>query len=403
MPDPIVPAHLTRPEVRTFQRMALEREGQTFVGLRDPSMISQQMLVLPAEALPIVEHFNGQHSLSEISDRLGVPMAPLKDLVQKLDEIGMIWGPTFSRIEDSLRNRYRSDGVFPGAVAQMWGKDEATTRTTLSALLDAAEDPELGTDITGIVAPHLDAERGSEVYAAAYRALVGMAPPDRVVVLGTNHFGQGDGVVMSPLGFDTPMGRVMPEPAFVESLVASLGERLIKDEMDHVGEHSVQLQLPWVRYLFGDVPVVGALVPDPNAPMLSDDGARVSFSEFAVALERVIAGAPGRTLVIASSDLSHVGPGFGDPRPVDEAQQDEVERLDREMLGLFAQRDTAAFAGAFAANGNPTRWCSVGNMALAARVVGAESIELIDYRQSIDPRRLTLVSCAAIAFVGRQT
>ena len=241
------------------------------------------------------------------------------------------------------------------------------------------------------------------MYAAAYRSLVGMKSPARVVILGTNHFGQGDGVIMSRLGFDTPFGRAMPDATLVDALVASLGDRLLKDEMDHVGEHSVQLQLPWVKHLFPDAPIVCALIPDPNAPMLSDDGARVSFAEFSAALREALARAPGRTLVIASSDLSHVGPGFGDPRPVDEAQQDEIERHDRAMLGIFLEGDVQAFTGAFARSGNPTRWYSVGNMALAATVIGAETIELIDYRQSIDPRRLSLVSSAAIAFVGRKT
>lgn len=379
--------------------MALEREGKMFVGLRDPSMISQEMLVLPEQILPVVSHFNGQHSLEEISDRLGVPVAPLADLAQKLDAVGMLWGPTFSRLEDALRERYHRDGAFPGAVTRMWGADADACRAAISRLLDEAEDPELGATVAGIVAPHLDPERGGEMYAASYRALVGSERPARVVILGTNHFGQGDGVVMSRLAFDTPLGRAATDGPVVDALVRTLGERLIKDEMDHVGEHSIQLHLPWVQHVFGDVPILAALVPDPNVAMLSDDGARVSHAEFGEALRKVMKEAPGRTLVVASSDLSHVGAAFGDPKPVDEAQQDEVERHDREMLGIYAEGDSAAFVAEMSRRENPTRWCSVGNMSLAMSAVRPSSVELIDYRQSMDPRRLALVSCASIALV----
>ncbi|MBX3355081.1 MAG: AmmeMemoRadiSam system protein B [Phycisphaeraceae bacterium] len=395
-----LPEHIERPEIRTFQRMPVERDGQVFVGLRDPSMIAQQMIVLPMQILPVVEHFNGQFSLDEISARLGVPIVPLRDLASKLDEIGMLWGPTFSTIESALRRRCAEAGCFPGAITRMWGEDADACRTAIGALLDAAEDPELGGGVIGVMAPHLDPERGGEIYAAAYRAWVGAPSPARVIVLGTNHFGQGDGVVMSRLGFDTPFGVAQPDAALVDGLVAKLGERLLKDEMDHVGEHSVQLHLPWVQHLFGGVPVTTALVPDPNAPMVADDGARVSFAEFRSALAEVVALLPGRTLVVASCDLSHVGPGFGDEKPVDELQQDEVERHDREMLAVFERGDGDAFIRAIAESQNSTRWCSVGAMSAAIAACPGATMELIDYRQSIDPKRIALVSCAALAWVG---
>lgn len=399
-PAPL-PSHLERPEIRNHQKVAVERDGQSLVGLRDPSMISQQMIVLPPQALPVVEELDGRQSLGEISTRLGVPLTALTDLVRKLDEIGMLWGPTYSNLESTLRDRYTGAGAFPGLLSRMWGEEEITARGTIGGLLDRAEDPELDGTLCGVVAPHLDADRGGEVYAAAYRAAVGLEPPARVVILGTNHFGQGDGIVMSRLGFDTPLGRAAPDESILAALVARLGDRLLKDEMDHVGEHSIQLHLPWIQHLFGDVPIVAALVPDPSAGMLSDDGARVSYAEFVPALRDVLRAAPGRSFVVASSDLSHIGPGFGDARPVDEAQQDEVERHDRAMLERYTSGDVTAFTAEFERNGNPTRWCSIGNMAAAAGILEGAVPELIEYRQSIDSRRLVLVSCAALAFVAR--
>ena len=49
---------------------------------------------------------------------------------------------------------------------------------------------------------------------------------------------------------------------------------------------------------------------------------------------------------------------------------------------------------------NPTRWCSIGNMAATAALTGASEIELVDYRQAVDDRGAALVSVAAIALLG---
>lgn len=400
---PALPDHLAKPHLRNFQPLGVERDGQQFAGLRDPSLISQQMLVVPPQALAVVARFDGRNSLAQISEGMGIPMPLLTDLVRKLDEIGMLWGPTYEEIERRLREKFHAQGAIPAPQSGLWGQTAEQCRERLQSLLAAAEDPELEGSIAGAVVPHLDPERMAELYAVSYHAAAKRPAPDRVLVLGTNHFGAGDGVVMSRLGFSTPMGTVRPDSAVVEALVGELGERLLKDELDHLGEHSVQLQLPWIQHLFGDVPVVAALVPDPNAPMIADDGARVSVAEFIPALQRALGAARGETFVVASCDLSHVGPQFGDPRPVDEARQDEVERHDREMLALYLDREGGRFVSAFRDHGNPTRWCSVGAMTVAAAVAPAGALELIDYRQWIDPKRIALVSCAAMALVAPQS
>ena len=398
--EPNLPPHLERPHVRQFQPLPLQKDGQTFAGLRDPSLIGPQMLIVHPTLLQVVARFRGQETLADIGKGLGIEQENLLELVRRMDEVGLLWGPTFERLEAQAMQRIRDAGAFPPTVSVSVGNDRTSCETRLEGLLSEAEDPELGAPLLGIVAPHLDLDRGGPVYAAAYVAARGLKP-DRVVILGTNHFGTGDGVVMSQLGFDTPMGRVRPDSPVIADLERRLGDRLFKDELDHLGEHSLQLHLPWVQHLFGDVPVVAALVPDPNIPMIAEDGARVAPREFAAALGESLGAAGGSTFFVGSSDLSHVGPQFGDAKPVDEARQDDVERHDREYLSVFCQGSGAAFAAHLRSHGNPTRWCSVGNMFALLEAARPAGVELIEYRQQIDPKRLGLVSCAAIALTGR--
>ena len=427
------PEHLIRPHARPVQPVPVQNEGKQFVALRDPSMLIQQTMVIPPQALGVVQLFDGSLTVPEIAGRLVREDDPERDahvaeaikqiesLVEQMDKFGLLWGPTFEDYERQVAEKLTEHGAFPirvsASLVQMahqaagggeppedpaardaWAAELATGQ--LTSWLEDAEDPEFDKGVRGLVVPHLDYARGAGVYADGYRAWVGATPPDRVVVLGTNHFGLGDGVVMSRLGFETPIGRLNADADVLDKLAGRLGDRLFKDELDLLPEHSIELHLPWIRHIFGDVPVVAALLPDPLIPMIAEDGGRVSHGEFVEALEAVLGEVGGRTYFVASADLSHVGPQFGEPKPVDDARRTEVERHDREHLGRFVSNDSAGFLEAMEWCKNPTRWCSIGNMAATMRLAGADEVELLDYRQAVDEKGMALVSCAAVALLG---
>jgi hypothetical protein len=396
------PEHLSRPHVRPFQPVGVERDKQVGVGLRDPMNLTGRMMVVPPQALGLVHALQGEHTVEQISEATKVPVEQLRQLVANLDESGLLWGPTFDRLEREAMERTRTAGAFPASGSKFAGETREAASERIGALLREAEDAELGAGVLGIIAPHLDLERGGANYAAAYMVVAGATRPDRVVVLGTNHFGLGDGVVATRLGQDSPFGIVPSDSAMADALERSLGDRLFKDEADFLGEHSVQFHIPWIAHTLPGVPVFAALVPDPMRAMIADDGARASFAEFRVALRDAIAAIPGRTLVVASADLSHVGPAFGDPGPVGAQVRKQVEEIDRGLLAEYASGDVEAFIQSVRGAGNATRWCSVGNMS-AALFATQGTPELIQYGQSpesLDPQGTALITSAAMALMA---
>jgi len=279
------------------------------------------------------------------------------------------------------------------------GQDEAECRAKLQEYFDQTEDPELEGTVTGIVAPHLDYERGWPNYAAAYYTLRDTPPPDRILVLGSNHTGIGDGVILTEFGFNTPLGRCPADEQAVEMLVDKLGQPVIIDQLDHLAEHSIELQIPWLQYCWGNVPLISVIVPDPLIPMIEEDDKRTSHDDFIAAMNDVLDDIGGQTFVVASSDLSHVGPQFGEPRPVDDQRRFDVERHDREMMGKFVAGDPEEFLSAFKWNKNPTRWCSIGNMTAGLQIAKPQAVELLDYRQAYDERGAVMVTSAAMAML----
>lgn len=393
--------HLVRPHLRQFQPLpGKSPDGKPVVLLRDPLNLAPKPMVVAAQALSLLAQFQGQRTITEIAEQFSIPLEKIEELVAVLDRHALLWGPVFTEKEQALKDAISARGCMPRGAAFMLGEDPDVLRKQLADWLIEVEDPELETPPKGLVLPHLDYLRGWPLYASGYRALEGTTPPDRVVILGTNHFGIGDGVVGTEWNWETPFGEVTRDKALTSAMRDRLGEGFFADQLDHVPEHSIQLHLPWIQHLYGDVPIFGVLVPDPLIGMVSDDGKRTSPDQFLAAMKEALEQLGGTTFLIASSDLSHVGPQFGEPAAVDDERKSEVEHHDRDMLSKFLEGDSREFIEAMSWSKNPTRWCSIGNMAMLLDLAGPDGeIELLDYRQATHENGVAMVSASACALL----
>ncbi|MEE2913014.1 MAG: AmmeMemoRadiSam system protein B [Planctomycetota bacterium] len=399
MPFSDLPEHLLMPALRQFQPFGLKKDNKPYVGLRDPFMLTEETIVIPAQAFAVIQRIDGETTSENIAKALGAPPDKIIDLLKRLDSVGLLWGPTAKKLEEEAIANLRSKGVFPVRSSGSLGESADECLDQLKQWFEETEDPEFETPIKAIVAPHLDYARGWPNYASAYFSWKNTTPPDRVVILGTNHFGNGDGVVLSTIGHASPLGVCPADTNVVDKLEKQLGKGATIDLIDHAAEHSIELHLPWLQYCFGNLPIVAALIPNPLVEMIDDDGKRTTTDEFINSLQSILQEVGGKTLYVSSADLSHVGKQFGEPRPVDEQRKFDVERHDREMMAKFLQNDADEFVAAMQWNNNATQWCSIGNMSATLKLVQPSSIELIDYRQTVDENGFALVSSCAIAMM----
>ena len=358
------------------------RENRRCLGLRDRARLTDRAVIVSVEALAILERFTGEMSLAHLAESLGIEATHLHPFVEELDRALLLEGPTFESFLDEKTAAFDAWPIMPIRAAHAFTPDRLGR--ALERAGDVAANPAAGR-IRGLVVPHLDLDRGEANYAAGYAALRRQGPPDRVVVLGANHFGRATGVVMNDKPQRTPCGDLPGNTDLAGRLRAALGPRLTKHRLDHVGEHSVELQAPWVRHLWGPVPTVGFLLHDPlpyNGA--SYDGAGVDIGEFTDALNAAVNDLGGVTLFIASADLSHVGADFGDDLPNTAERLAAVERHDREHLTLLERNDCEGFLRSMAACGNATRWCTLGGLAALWQLLPSTRARLIRYRQSLD-------------------
>ena len=176
----------------------------------------------------------------------------------------------------------------------------------------------------GLVAPHIDFARGGHCYAWAYSTLPTAPVPDLVVVLGTAHTPTRGYFSVCGKDFETPWGPVPGRRDLYQRFREVLGPEVVADELVHRGEHSIEFQTVWLRNHYrGEL--FPALLPVLCGSFqgLIEEGREPSadsrYEQALGILKQFVdesAEAGKRVLLLASADLSHVGPHFGGRRPV---------------------------------------------------------------------------------------
>ncbi|HBS29943.1 MAG TPA: AmmeMemoRadiSam system protein B, partial [Phycisphaerales bacterium] len=434
--DPTKP-HQVRPRLRAVKGFPVQQGEQVLMGLSDARQISDQVVFTMPQAQLILPHMDGENDVAGITEKVGrgLRREDLEMLVAQLDAAGLIEGPVFDAMLARMRAQFDASVNLPPSstadfadalVVQALGDKATEAQKTelgptklrqtmdhwMNQVLEKAERPSFDALPRAIVAPHLDYWRGWMNYAHVYGRLRVVDRPDRVVILGTNHFGQSTGVCACDKGFESPFGVCEHDGDFASRVSAHLSPQqraqLLENRYDHEREHSVELQIPWIQHVFGSrsderfPPVYAVLVHDPaHNNGESYDGNGLGLLPFVDALKKAIAGAPGTTLIVASADLSHVGASFGDQTPFvgdteeSKAFRDRVVRHDQEMLQLVHQGKGEELVASMAWQQNPTRWCSVGNLVAMMKVTGAERVEILNYTVAADQQGVAAVSSVA--------
>jgi len=250
-------------------------------------------------------------------------------------------------------------------------------------------DPDGPRRLRGLICPHAGFFYSGAAAAWSYAELARDGPPDVIVIVGPNHTGMGQAVALSTAdAWNTPLGD-MPLDAKLRSQLLRDFPGARADDEAHRFEHSVEVQLPFIHYLFADeVPVLPIVVRAVSA------GAQASAETLRLAaLGQAIADAlQGRHgVVIASSDMTHY------------ETHDAATEKDRLVLAAAATLDAPALLRAVDSRG--VSMCGVlpaATMLHAAGAMGARQAKLLTYYTSGDIRgeKHEVVGYAAMSFAA---
>ena len=216
-------------------------------------------------------------------------------------------------------------------------------------------------EVIGLISPH-----AGYIYSGAVAAatLSRVKPKDTFIVLGPNHSGRGrpfsimtEGVWRTPLGdvaIDSQLAsQILDDSAYLED-----------DYGAHEYEHSIEVQLPFLKYFMQDFKLV---------PIVLSHAASSIYKEIGSAIARAVKDLSRKTVIIASSDMTHYEP-YESAWMKDNSAVEAILALDEDELLKRVHELKISMCG----------YAPVVSLISAAKKLGAKTTELVSYQTSGD-------------------
>lgn len=279
--------------------------------------------------------------------------------------------------------RAAAGGIRAAAVAgQFYEAEKQELTRHLNELFKSKSKPIKG--CTGIIAPHAGYIYSGKAAAQAYNCLKG-SEYDVFIIIGVNHSGFDSSVSLDD--FQTPLGIAENDTEFSEELSKTTG----KNEFSHKYEHSIEVQIPFLQHLFGQIKIV---------PVIIGNESLDKCVKIAEAIIKIAKKQKKKICIIASSDFTHYGHAYGF-MPFS-GDSDEVKKklyeLDRKAISFIEKMQ----AKEFFEFSNKTTICGRIPITIAIEACGLmkAKAKLVDYYTSGDIMKdyKNAVGYAAIAF-----
>jgi AmmeMemoRadiSam system protein B/AmmeMemoRadiSam system protein A len=281
----------------------------------------------------------------------------------------------------------------PAVAGLFYPKEEKALAKLLDAMLQTAPVDSI-TNVRALICPHAGYEYSGPVAAHAYKTLPGHSF-DTVIILAASHYADFRGVsVPDTDAYELPLGRVpvsekakllaRQRPFVLEPQCyvqrpswagyASKPAPAIGEDTPETWEHSIEVQVPFLQRTIKDFKILPVMFGDADP------------AQVARALADIV---DEKTLVVASTDLSHYHP------------YDEARRMDQVTVKWICGMDFDSFQSPGGRESACGRMAVLALMHLA-RLKGWTP-QLLDYRNSGDTsgdKSRGVVGYAAIAFSG---
>ncbi len=217
--------------------------------------------------------------------------------------------------------------------------------------------------ITAIVCPHAGYMYSGPVAAHSYLALSEEKKPDTAIILCPNHTGRGSALSLMGKGvWETPLGRVNIDEEMSRAIFDASG-MVDMDDTAHAYEHSIEVQLPFLQYLYDSaiciVPICMGLQDLDISRNLGEAIAEATKSK--------------NTVVIASTDMTHQESQQSATRK-DRLVLDAIEAMDEEKVQKTVESHRITMCG----------YGPVSAALVASKRLGANRAEILSYHTSGD-------------------
>lgn len=223
--------------------------------------------------------------------------------------------------------------------------------------------PKRQNNISGLISPHAGYMYSGPVAANGFYKIALGGKPDTIIILGPNHQGFGENIsIMAEGKWKTPLGELEIDAEMAEDILKN-SKIIKKDKKAHKYEHSIEVQLPFIQYIFGkDIKFVPICMTRQDI----DTDIEIAKSICSSVVDKNI-------LIIASSDFTHYEP------------QEYAKNVDKQAINAILEFNPKKLYDMIY-HQNLTM-CGPGPitvMLIACETLGAKKAELLKYATSGD-------------------
>ncbi len=252
--------------------------------------------------------------------------------------------------------------------------------------------------------PHIDYGRGGLTYTWGLKEIVERSKASLFVIIGTSHYSY-ERFTLTRAHFPTPLGIVPADQDYINRLVSLYGPGLFDDPTAHEAEHSIELEVVPLQYLYeGRRPIrivpllVGSFMDcvelhQPPA-QLRDVGRMIA------ALRKLHEERTEEICYVISGDLAHIGPKFGDPIPVAEPQLTQSRAQDLAVTACLESADAEGYFKVIEREKDRRRICGFPPTLTFLEAIAPRRGRLLDYGRHVAADGSESVSYASVAFDG---
>jgi len=263
----------------------------------------------------------------------------------------------------------------PIVAGQFYEGSPARLRAAVERCVAGYRPPDDLGEVLGGVVPHAGWMFSGPTAAKVFVVLAQRAAPETYVLLGAVHqWGVSRPAVYPSGAWSTPLGEVAVNEELASAILAAARGALEASEAAHQGEHSIEVQVPFVRELSPGADMVPIAVPP------SQEAVRVGE-----AVAQALRSSGRRAVVVASTDLTHYGMGYGmaDHGPLPGAMP-WMRENDRRLIRLVEALRAEDIVPEAQRNHNACGAGAVAAAVAAARGLGAARARLLEYTTSAD-------------------
>lgn len=413
------------PRLRPGLAAAPDRQHPQFIILWDQLGIGRQPERLNILEFSSVQLFNGQNTLRDIqaeaTRQLGGVLLPLEffvSLVKRLDAALFLDGPRFQEhVGRPIREpacigtypaeaegvRRQLEGLFTGpkgpGLPVGW---DAPADSSFSARFAPRARNDKSNQLRAALIPHIDYYRGGHSFAWGFKEVFEQTDASLFVIIGTSHY-SAHRFTLTRKNFKTPLGIAPTDQTYIDRLVNHYGPGLFDDELTHLPEHSIELEVVFLQYLYESrrpiriVPLVVGSFQDCVLGNLTPS-ARTDIGRMIEALRKVEAETTESIFYIISGDLAHIGPKFGDRQPVNNAQLENSRHMDQALLKQLEKADMNGYFRVLTEEGDCRRICGFPPTYTLLEAIRPSHSRLLNYDRYIHPQGYESVSFASVGF-----